>query len=85
MLGEHAVTGRQDRFLAGKLCPIETPVGMLGQFFIPFIVLVHGVKEGFRIGNVDGNRDAEPSAFFPDGIEARVVNRNQFPRLIAHA
>ena len=85
MLCEHAVACGQNRFFRGELWPIETPVRVLCQLFIPLIGVVHGVKECFGIGYVNGDRNAQAPAFLPDGIEARVIDRNQLPRFVAHA
>src|SRR5271165_1232609 len=85
MLGKHAITRSQERFLAGELWTIKTPVGVFDQFFIPLIRVVDWVKESFRIGGVNGNWNAEPSAFLPDGIEARIIHCHQLPRLVAYS
>src|SRR5690606_4090470 len=56
---------------------------MAHQFFIALVVFVDrpGVK-CFRIRNVDHNRDSQLATFCPDGINARIVDRYDFPALI---
>ena len=57
---------------------------MFDQFLVPLIGVVHWVKERFGIGDVNGYWNSQPSAFLPDGIEARIIHRDQLSRFVAH-
>ncbi len=74
----------KNRFFAGKLRAVKTPVRMLGQLFIAFVGVVDGMKECFGVGDVNRDGNAEPSTFFPDGIKARIIHCDQFSGLVAN-
>lgn len=58
---------------------------MLDELFVALVVAVDGMEERFGIGDVDGDWDAEAAAFFPDGIEARIVHGDELAGFVADA
>ena len=83
MFCENAVARFEQRFDAGIVFSVETPVRMLDEFLVPFVGSVGGIEKRFRVGGVNEDGDAEPSAFFPDRIEPRIVDSNKLAGFIA--
>src|SRR5438067_1838063 len=82
--GNGAVARLQYRSLTGKVRSVSTPSGVVDQFFISVIGVIDGMKECFGIGDVNGDRDAQPAAFLPDRVEPRIIDSNQFACLVFH-
>ena len=62
---------------------IEMPIWMTIQFFPTLVEAIKGLKECHRIGDVDQNRNIQLACSCPERIETRIIDRDQFPLVIA--
>src|ERR1700733_1999930 len=85
MSGEDAIPRIQQRLQARIVVSIETPVRMVDQLFITLVGRIDGQEESFGIAGVNEDGNAQASAFFPHGIQTRIVDREQFAILVANA
>jgi len=61
----------------------EVPVGMLAELVVALVRAVERVEEGDRVGDVDGDRDAELAGGRPQWVEPGIVDRHEAPRRVA--
>ena len=76
----HAVARFQYFRVTWKIIPVKRPIWMIVQLLETLVEAVDRQKEGFRIGNMDRNRNAQRTARFPHGIEALVIHFHERPR-----
>ena len=75
MAREDAIAGFQAvRDGSGKPGPLKRPVGMIGELLVALVEPIDRQEERFRVGDVDGDRQAECAARFPHRIEAGIVH-----------
>src|SRR5580700_477441 len=63
--------------VTGKVSSMKRPVGMCVQFLPTFVEPVNRQKEGFGIGDMDGNRHLQRARRLPHRIESCVVDANE--------
>src|SRR5215831_17350614 len=64
--------------------PVETPVGMLNEFLVPFVGRIDGQEESFGVSGVNEDRDLEAAAFFPHRIKAGIIDGDELAGLVAN-
>src|SRR5690349_19910609 len=65
-------------FPGGRLIisPLTVRVGL--QLQPTLVVFIHRVPKGGRVGGMDQHRDVKRSAFFPNSIQPRTIDRDYF-------
>ncbi len=76
MLPEHIVLFADDGLPGSRIVVSALSPGVRLQLQPTFIVCIKGLPKGFGIGRVYQNRHAHLSAFVPDRIQPRVVDRH---------
>ncbi len=74
---EHAVAGLHDRPVAGKVLPVERPVGVVSELVPALVRAVDGQEERLGVGDVDEDGQAVGRARLPHRVEAWIVHLHQ--------
>ena len=75
---DHPVPCLQNLGVGWELLPMERPVRVIVQLLVALVEAIGRQEKGDRVGDMDGHRHVQLAARLPHGIEAGIVDGDEF-------